>query len=160
DPPLVSSQAVGIPKPTLTNPPVPEVVPMSAALPIWGTAFWCVWAAYATAEIPEPSMPAEGSPEVVTEAAEPPEMAVPAPDPPEAVPFMSVLLKEVVPIYELLSCPVPVTEATYELSACPVTAMEAVTELSAPSVLAKDIDYELLPMFDLTLSMTTSLFVQ
>ncbi|KAL0173718.1 hypothetical protein M9458_029686, partial [Cirrhinus mrigala] len=39
DPLLVSARAAGIPKPALTNSYVPEVIPMSAALPIWGIAF-------------------------------------------------------------------------------------------------------------------------
>ncbi|KAL0165887.1 hypothetical protein M9458_037731, partial [Cirrhinus mrigala] len=78
--------------------------------------------------------PTKGSPEVAAEAVERPEMAVPAPDPevvaeaaepPEAVPFTSTLVPVVAPTSELLSCPVPATEATYELSARPVTAMEA-----------------------------------
>lgn len=36
------------PKPMLWSPSVPVVIPMSKALPIWGMALWCVWAAHTT----------------------------------------------------------------------------------------------------------------
>ncbi|KAL0193382.1 hypothetical protein M9458_011678, partial [Cirrhinus mrigala] len=153
DPPLVFSRAAGIPKPALTNLPVPEVIPLSAALPIWGIAFWCLWATIITAKTPEPSTPTDGSPEVVAEAAEPPEMAVPAPDlpevvaqaaePSEAVPFTSALVPVVAPTYELSACPVTAMEAVTELSACTITALEAVVELSARMVMTMVAVYEL-----------------
>ncbi|KAL0149000.1 hypothetical protein M9458_055615 [Cirrhinus mrigala] len=139
----------GIPKPTYLSHPVFERWPLSVALPIMRIAIGCVRAAFTTAEIPEPSMPTEGSPEVAAEAAEPPEMVDPtsgpevvaeAAEPPEAVTFTSALVPVVAPTSELLSCPVPATyelfarsitaiDAVSELSACPVTAMEAISEL-------------------------------
>ncbi len=50
---LVSARATGIPKPTHSSPPVPELIPLSEVLPMMGIAFWCVWAAYTTTELPE-----------------------------------------------------------------------------------------------------------
>ncbi|KAI2658625.1 hypothetical protein H4Q32_016730 [Labeo rohita] len=116
--------ATGIPKPVLSNPSVPEVIPLSASFTIWGIDFWCVWGVFTTAEVPEPAMSAEGGgsrgcrfsrktvptpdPEVAAEAAEPPEEAVSIPDstevaayaaePPEVTFFTSPLVKVVAPI--------------------------------------------------------------
>ncbi len=53
DAPLVSACAAGIPKPTHSSPPVPELIPLSEVLPMMGITFWCVWAAYTTTELPE-----------------------------------------------------------------------------------------------------------
>ncbi len=38
DAPLVSARAAGIPKPTHSSPPVPELIPLSEVLPIMGIA--------------------------------------------------------------------------------------------------------------------------
>ncbi|ROK35860.1 hypothetical protein DPX16_17603 [Anabarilius grahami] len=65
DPVLVSVRTAGIPRPTHFSPLAPELIPLSAKLPIMGVALWCIWAAYTTTE----------SPEVVAYAAEPPEVA-------------------------------------------------------------------------------------
>ncbi len=46
DSPLVSAGATGIPKPTHSSPPVPELISLSEALPMMRIALWCVWAAY------------------------------------------------------------------------------------------------------------------
>ncbi len=122
DPPLVSARAAGISKPALSNPFVPEVIPLSVAFPIWGIAFWCVWAVFTTAKVPEPATSTEGLPEVAAEAAEPPEMVVSAPNPPEvaAEPLEATFLTSapamvVAPINELPVCHAKVTEAAYEL---------------------------------------------
>ncbi len=48
DSPLVSAGATGIPKPTHSIPPVPELITLSEALPMMRIALWCVWAAYTT----------------------------------------------------------------------------------------------------------------
>ncbi|KAL0152196.1 hypothetical protein M9458_051919 [Cirrhinus mrigala] len=68
DAPLVSSLAAGMPKPVLTNTSVPEVIPLSAALPIWGIAFYCLWAAFTTTEVPEPATSMEALPVVAAKA--------------------------------------------------------------------------------------------
>ncbi len=70
----MSAGAAGIPKPTHSSPPVPELIPLSEALPMMGIAFWCVWAAYTTTEPPEVAASTMVSPEVAADAAEPPEV--------------------------------------------------------------------------------------
>ncbi|ROL43189.1 hypothetical protein DPX16_18592 [Anabarilius grahami] len=67
DTPLVSARASGIPKSAHSSLPAPELIPLSAALPIMGITLWCIWAAYTTAE----------SPEVAAYSAEPPIVAAP-----------------------------------------------------------------------------------
>ncbi len=74
DAPLVSARAAGIPKPTHSRPPVPKLIPLSKVLPMMGIAFWCVWAAYTTTELPEAAASTMMSLEVAAEAAEPPEV--------------------------------------------------------------------------------------
>lgn len=71
----MSARAAGIPKPTHSSPPVPELIPLSKALPMMGLALWCVWAAYTTTELPEMAVLTPGLPEVATVAAEPSDVA-------------------------------------------------------------------------------------
>ncbi|KAF4095123.1 hypothetical protein G5714_024201 [Onychostoma macrolepis] len=156
DSPLVSARTAGIPKPTHSSPPVPELIPLSEVLPMMGIALCCVWAAYTTAALSEVATAATASPEVVAHAAEPPEAAGLT-----SAPCMLVALRNVlstccvavektitklslcpeftaveppevsaVSVGELSFCPVTAMEAVNELSFCPVTAMEAVNELS------------------------------
>ncbi len=51
------ARAAGIPKPTHSSPPVPELIIFSGVLPMMGINFWCVWAAYTTTELPETGRP-------------------------------------------------------------------------------------------------------
>ncbi len=74
DAPLVSARAAGIPKPTHSSPPVPELIPPSKVLPLMGIAFRCVWAAFTTTEFQEVAASTVMSPEVAAVAAEPPEI--------------------------------------------------------------------------------------
>ncbi len=85
DPQLQSAGAAGIPKLTHSSPPVPELIPLSVALPIMGIALWCVWAAYTTTEPPEVAASILISPKVVTDAVEPPEVVAHATVSPEAM---------------------------------------------------------------------------
>ncbi len=61
DAPLAFARAAGIPKPTYSNPPVHELIPLSEVLPMMGIVFWCVWAA----ELPEVVMLVAVFPEVM-----------------------------------------------------------------------------------------------
>ncbi len=106
DAPLVSARAAGIPKPTHSSPPVPELIPLSEVLPMMGIAFWCVWAAYTTTELPEVTVATMMSSEVAADATEPPEAAV------------------------LSSVPCMVVAPSNALSACHVTVEGTVAELS------------------------------
>ncbi len=85
DPQLQSAGAAGIPKLTHSSPPVPELIPLSVALPIMGIALWCVWAAYTTTEPPEVAASILISPKVVADAVEPPEVVAHAAVSPEAM---------------------------------------------------------------------------
>ncbi len=78
DAPLVSARAAGIPKPTHFSPPVPELIPLSKALPMMGITFWCVWASYTTTAPPEVAASTIAFLEVAADAAEPFEVVVPA----------------------------------------------------------------------------------
>ncbi len=69
----MSARTAGIPKSTHSSPPVPELIPLSKVLPMMGIAFWCVWAAYTTTELPEMAASTMMFLEVVAEAAEPPD---------------------------------------------------------------------------------------
>ncbi len=70
----MSARAAGIPKPTLSNLHVPELSPLSVALPTMGIALWCIWATYTTTETLKKAAPTMMSPEVAADAAEPPEV--------------------------------------------------------------------------------------
>ncbi len=158
--PLVSAHAAGIPKPTHTDPLAPELIPSSAALPMWGVTLWCIWAAYTTADWLEVAAPATTSPEVAAYAVEPSEVAVPAAGLPEAMvsaavssevtprdnfPELSVLAKEAntefvassvttqKPAFEPLNLPVMSPEtinASYVCRVNSITAIETIYELS------------------------------
>ncbi len=69
----MSARAAGIPKPTHSSPPVPELIPLSKVLPMMGIAFWCVWAAYTTTELLEAAASTMMSLGLAAEGAEPPE---------------------------------------------------------------------------------------
>ncbi len=158
DAPLVSARAAGIPKSTHFSPPVPELIPLSEALPMMGIALCCVWAGYTTSELPQVMAPAAASPEVAAHAAEPPEAAVLASAPCIVVVPSNVLSACHVTVKGTIDehCTCPVTELylfpdvttveppevaasaaeppevsvvpSYESLSCPVTAMEAVCE--------------------------------
>ncbi len=72
----MSAHAAGIPKPFHLCPPVPELIPMSEALPRMGIALCCVWAAYTISELPQGMASVAGPPEVAAHAAEPPQAVV------------------------------------------------------------------------------------
>ncbi len=158
DAPLVSARAGGIPKSTNFSPPVPELIPLSEALPMMGIALCCVWAAYTTSELPQVMAPAAASPEVAAHAAEPPEAAVLASAPCMVLAPSNVLSACHVTVKGTVDehCTCPDTELylfpdvttveppevaasvaeppevsvvpSYESLSCPVTAMEAVYE--------------------------------
>ncbi len=152
------ARAAGIPKPTHSSPPIPELILLSEVLPMMGIAFWCVWAAYTSTELPEAAAATMMSPEVAADAAEPPEVValiavipevmVPAAEPPEV---------SVVSIYDLSACPVTAREAVCVSSSCPVTAMEAVCDLLPCSEPAMEACYELLSCPDPTEEATSEL---
>ncbi len=139
DAPLVSARAAGIPKPTHSSPPVPELIPLSEVLPMMGIAFWCVWAACTTTELPEVTVATMMSSEVAADAAEPlevvafvamfPEVMVPAAvspkvaadaaEPPEAAVLSSVPCMVVAPSCALSACHVTVEGTVAELSLYP-----------------------------------------
>ncbi len=93
----MSAQTAGIPKPAHSSPLVPELIPLSVALPIMGVALWCIWAAHTTPETleaaaptttsPEVAADAAVSPEVMTSAAVSPEVVAPAVEPSESAAF-------------------------------------------------------------------------
>ncbi len=72
----MSARTAGIPRSTHFNPSVPELFPLSEALPMMRNALCCIWAAYTTSELPQAMAPAAASPEVAAHAAEPSEAAV------------------------------------------------------------------------------------
>ncbi len=121
DAPLVSARAAGIPKSTHFSPPVPELIPLSEALPMMGIALCCVWAAYTTSELPQVMAPAAASPEVAAYAAEPPEAAV----------LVSSLCMVVAPKNVLSTCHVAVKETVTEHYLSP-----GVTTVEPPEVAA------------------------
>ncbi len=90
DAPLVSARAAGIPKSTHVNPPVPELIPLSEALPRIGIALCCIWAAYTTTELPEVATSTVMSPEVAADAAEPQRVVTLAAVPAEAMALAAV----------------------------------------------------------------------
>ncbi len=112
DPPLVSARTAGIPKPAHFNPPVPELIPLSEALPMMGITLCCIWAAYSTTDLSQAMAPAAASPEVAAHAAKPPEVAV------------------------LASAPCMVVAPSNVLSACRVVVKETVTTVEPPEVAA------------------------
>ncbi len=122
DAPLVSVRSAGIPKPTHSSPPVPELIPLSKVLPIMGIAFWCVWAAHTTTEFSASTMM---SLEVAAEAAEPPEVVtltaafpeamVPAAVFPEVAAHAAEPPEAAMLTYESLSCFELAVEAIYAL---------------------------------------------
>ncbi|XP_058626171.1 uncharacterized protein LOC131536963 isoform X1 [Onychostoma macrolepis] len=116
DSPLVSARTAGIPKPNHSSPPVPELIPLSETLLLMGIAFWCVWAAYTTTELPEVVSLTAVFPEVMVPAAVSPEVAVHAAEPPDAA--------------VLTSAPRMVVASSNELPACCVAVKETITELS------------------------------
>ncbi|XP_058639016.1 uncharacterized protein LOC131544658 isoform X1 [Onychostoma macrolepis] len=152
DSPLVSARTAGIPKPTHSSPPVPELIPLSEVLPMMGIALCCVWAAYTTAALSEVATAATASPEVVAHAAELPEAAGLTSAPCMVVALSNVLSTCCVAVEKTITklslCPEftaveppevaaaaaepPEVSAVSigELSLSPVTAMEAVNELS------------------------------
>ncbi len=171
----MSAHAAGIPKPTLFSLPVPELIPLSEALPMIGIAFWCVWAAYTTTEPPKVATSTMVSLDVMADAAEPSIAAVLASAtcvvvaPNNTLPDHHITVERTVD--EHCTCPAnklslflngiavePPEVATsaaeppkvsvvsiYDLSACPVMAMEAVCELSSCPVMAMEAVCELLP---------------
>ncbi len=143
----MSARAAGIPKPTHSSPPVPELTLLSEALPLMGIVLCCVWAAYTTIELPELAASTVMYPEVVAPSnnisllpyeitVEPTELAASTAEPPK----VSVVLN-----YQLLVCPVLVKETV----ACPVTARRAAPELSSSPEPAMEADCELLSCPDL-----------
>ncbi len=145
----MSVRTAGIPKSTHFDPPVPELITLSEALPGWGSRYvafgphtpslncprgwhllqnlpkrWCS---------PQP-LARWWRPAIVLSAGhvttvEPPEVAALAVEPPEV---------SVVSSCELSPCPVTAGKAVCELSPSPVTAMEAVCELSPCPVTAME----------------------
>ncbi len=69
DAPLVSVRTAGIPKSTHFDPPAPELITLSEALPRMGIALCCIWAAYTSSELPQGMAPAAAPPEVAAHAA-------------------------------------------------------------------------------------------
>ncbi len=139
DAPLVSACTAGIPKPTHFNPSVPELIPLSEALPMMGIALCCVWAAYTTTELPVVATSTVMSPEVAADAAEPlawgsGHSLLCSPrrwhccsfsrgaEPPEAA--------------VLASAPCMVVVSSNVLSACRVAVKETVTAVEPPEVAA------------------------
>ncbi|KAI2667135.1 Obscurin [Labeo rohita] len=156
DPPLVSVS--GIPKPSLSTPPVPELIPPSAALSIMGIALRCVWAMYTTTESPEKAACAPDPPEAAVSAAVSSEATMPTTVPPEVPAYTaepqematsaSALCKVVAPsdtppARELSSCSEPAMEAVSELPVCLVMAMEATSEFPVCPVPATEAIFEL-----------------
>ncbi len=91
---LMSAYTAGIFKPKVTSPSVPEIMPVSTALPIMGIDLWCVWDVHAAessnrstgaTDYPEMVMPAADTLETMTLATEIPETATPATDSSEMV---------------------------------------------------------------------------
>ncbi len=89
DSPLMSAYTAGIFKPKVTSPSVPEIMPVSTALPIMGIDLWCVWDVHAAessnrsmgaTDYPEMVMPAADTLETMALATEIPETATPATD--------------------------------------------------------------------------------
>ncbi len=68
---LVSARTAGIPKPTHSNTPGPELIPLSEALPMMGIVLCCVWTAYTTTELPEVAASTGMYPEVAADDAIP-----------------------------------------------------------------------------------------
>ncbi len=137
DAPLVSACAAGIPKPNHSNPPVPELIPLSKVLPMMGIVFWCAWAAYTTTELPETAVSTMMSLEVAAEAAEPPEVVALATAFPEAMvpatvsPEVAAHAAEPPEAAVLASAPCLVVAPSNALSACQVTIQGTFTEFSA-----------------------------
>ncbi len=116
----MSVRAAGIPKPVPIplSPYVPELISPSNALPLMRIAFWCVWAAYTTTELPEVARSTVMSPEVAADAAEPQgvvalnaassEVAAHAAEPFEAVRLVSAPSMVVAPNNVLPACHVTV----------------------------------------------------
>ncbi len=132
----MSAHAAGIPKPTHSSPPVPELIPLYEVLPMMGIAFWCVWAAYTTTELPEVVVATMMSPEVAADAAEPPEVVVLTAVFPEAMvpaavsPEVAAHAAEPPEAAVLASAPCVVVVPSNALSACHVTVEGTVAELS------------------------------
>ncbi len=83
----MSVYTAGILKPTLTSPSIPDIMPVSAALPIMGIALWCVWSVHA----------AESS-KRATCATDCPEMATPAADTSESVTLATEISETATPV--------------------------------------------------------------
>ncbi len=166
---LVSARAAGIPKPTHSSPPVPELIPLSEVLPMMGIAFWCVWAAYTTTELPEVTVATMMSSEVAADAAEPPEVvafvamfpevmvpaavspkvAADAAEPSEAAVLSSVPCMVVAPSNALSACHVTVEGTIAELSlyldSTTVEPPKVAASAAEPSEVSMVLNYELSP---------------
>ncbi len=101
-----------------------------------GIAFWCVWAAYTTTELPETAASTMMSLSVAADAAEPPEVVAlaavfPEPMVPAAVsPEVAALAAEPPEAAVLASAPCVVVAPSNTLSACHVTVEGTIAELS------------------------------
>ncbi len=137
DAPLVSARSAGIPKPTHSSPPVSELIALSEVLPMMGIAFWFVWAAYTTTELPEVTVATIMSSEVAADAAEPPEVVTlvtvfPEVMVPDAVsPKMAADAAKPSEAVVLFSVPCMVVEPSNALSTCHITVKGTIAKTSA-----------------------------
>ncbi len=133
----MSARAAGIPEPTHSSPPVPELIALSEVLPMMGIAFWCVWAAYTTTELPEVTVATIMSSEVAADAAEPPEVVALVAVFPEVMVPAAVSPKVAADAAEppeaavLSSVPCMVVAPSNAFSACHVTVEGTIAKLSA-----------------------------
>ncbi len=137
----MSARAAGIPKSPHVNPPVPELVPLSEALPMIGIALCCIWAVYTTTELPEVATSTVMSPEVAADAAEPQgvvalaavssEVVAYAAESPEAAVLVSSSCMVVAPKNVLSTCHVVVKKTITEHYLSP-----GVTTVEPPEVAA------------------------
>ncbi len=130
----MSARTAGIPTSTHVNPPVPELIPLSEALPRIGIALCCIWAAYTITELPEVATSTVISPEVAADAAEPRGVVTLAAVPAEAMALAAVSSEVVAYAAEppeaavLVSSPCMVVAPNNVLSTCHVAVKETVTE--------------------------------
>ncbi len=159
DAPLVSTHTAGIPKPTHSSPPVPELISLSEVLPMMGIAVWCFWAAYTTTELSEVAASTTMSPEVAADAAEPHEVVVltavfpkamvaaHAAEPPEAAVLPSAPCVMVVPSNALSVCHVTVEGTIAELSLYPDGTIVEPPEVAASA--AEPLEVSVVPTYEL-----------
>ncbi len=171
----MSARAAGIPKPTHSSFPVPELIPLFEVLPMMGIAFWYVLAAFTTTELPEMAASTMISPEVAADDVEPPgvvalaavfpeamvpttvspEVAAHAAEPPDAAVLASAYCVLVAPSNTLSASHVTVEGTVAELTLCPEGTTVEPPEVAAPA--ADPLEVSVVPTYELSFCPVTAM---